>query len=476
MGKAFRGLGFCVVGIALFLMVPGCTRYRTGAEKMMTIYRQGQIDECCLLMDQPAMKDFCDKNEDRLIWLMERGKVLHDAGRYKESNLALIAADKLLDQYDQSAKVSVSQEATAAMLDQTTRTYMGTPADRILVSTYIAVNYFASGDFENARVYTRRSHDRQVEALQENAAQLEKAQKEWEKQVAKRPKAKPTTSPVVAPAIEQDDDEFKSWVSPAYADYANPMASYLSGVLSIATDDLTNARVDLQKTCAMVPENRFVQQDLNLLDQPRDDQTVFVLFENGMGPELKEKRYTYATPWTGVSVLALPNLSFNRCDVSAVQVTGGGITCQTERLASLNSILATEFKSRFKMILIRTITSLMVKEAATATGAEVGRQNNNVFVQLIFLIGGSIWKASTANSDLRMWRTLPAEIQLARCARPKDGVMQITLVTTNGVAGPTTTVQVPDTAASMILVRSVNSQHLRCTVSPLTPAEMMVSR
>lgn len=144
----------------------------------------------------------------------------------------------------------------------------GADYDRIMESTYRALNYLQLGKFDEARVEMNRALDRQRDAVTRNAARIEKAQ-----QAAKDSAAnggydanRAQQNPHYRAQYQQTYgalDGFKF-----YSQYVNPFATYLQGLCLMArpqsASDYESARVDFERVRAMIGDDPYIVADCDL--------------------------------------------------------------------------------------------------------------------------------------------------------------------------------------------------------------------
>lgn len=107
-------------------------------------------------------------SSDRLLYLLEKGLILHESGDYAGSTRELLAAVDYLDDYDY---VSLGSEAKALLANDWAKRYTGEYSERLWVHSYLMMNFLALGKFDSAAVEARRALARIAEhggALEED--------------------------------------------------------------------------------------------------------------------------------------------------------------------------------------------------------------------------------------------------------------------------------------------------------------------
>ena len=100
---------------------------------------------------------------------------------------------------------------------------------------------------------------------------------------------------------------------------------------------------------------------------------------------------------------------------SYIDVKSGDDFVATETFANIDAVVATEFKKDLPAIQTRAIASAIIKTLTQYKLKEEYGAVGDIF---------AIFQAVTTGSDTRMW-TLPKNIQVAKVAMPKDGVLEL---------------------------------------------------
>ena len=94
-------------------------------------------------------------SKSNLLYLFERGWILHTAGRWEESNQAFEAAEQRADELFTR---SISREALALATTDLALPYRGMPYELQVVQYYRALNYLALGQPQEALVEARKAN------------------------------------------------------------------------------------------------------------------------------------------------------------------------------------------------------------------------------------------------------------------------------------------------------------------------------
>ena len=92
-------------------------------------------------------------SNDRLLYFMDQGLLFHYAGDYQSSLKNLEKAEDLVDELYAR---SVTNEAASLLINDLVRPYRGRRHERVLLHQFIALNYLANNQYDEALVETRK--------------------------------------------------------------------------------------------------------------------------------------------------------------------------------------------------------------------------------------------------------------------------------------------------------------------------------
>jgi hypothetical protein len=181
---------------------------------------------------------------------------------------------------------------------------------------------------------------------------------------------------------------------------------------------------------------------------------VYVLFETGTAPFREQIRIDIPVilVTNGLSYVgaAFPKIKTVADYAPALTVTAGAESYPTSVIASMDSVVAQDFKNEWPTILTKTLISTATK---AITQAIIQKQLNDQG-GMAGLVGGlamGALNASTNIADTRTWRTLPKQFQYARLPVPAD--RQLTL----SAAGNTQVVAVEPGRINVVYVKSTGT-------------------
>ncbi len=460
---------FCALLAAMAFA--GCSS--TDVSAMVTPYRAGDFAAAA-----EAAKAFDGDDDEDGIWiLMNKGKILMDAGQWKEG---LAAYQECTAQLDALAK-SIGEEgastsggggaAANTYGDDRAMTYTGTIYDTVMLEAYagLAAAALKPGDVS---AHQKRMQDRQQEALQQQAdhqAAREAARAEAVKEVNgkltgeyKDKKGKKRKQAELVGEFETEATGLgcASAFSGSRTRAATmiPAAVYFSGVAAYCSGNQQAFSMSASELCSLDCVKSEVDLALGTgLSGPR----TFIIFDNGLGA-WKSEAFIGGTHFNNVKGVPFAqlniDLSSNRAD--GLKVNGAN----TRPICDMNAIRALEYRELLPVATARAMRSWVTKQVTKAVGAglAVGSDNRDTqMVGLAIFLAGAIAEAS-AGADLRCWETLPAEVQGLAIDTPADGNIKLQLV------GDGTAIQrkVAPGQNNIVFVRSLRKGHIVATALP----------
>jgi hypothetical protein len=365
---------------------------------------------------------------ENLLWAMQMGCLERIRQNHQESTEYFDRSEEMLKYFDYQNK-AVDSVAAIAVSDNVVP-YLGEEYDGIMVNTYKALNFMVLGQEDLARVEFNRALDRQRIATEKFAKELQKLKKEIEQQQKKEKSQvkRNIENPKVKQAIEKKYPGLYEFE--AYADFVNPFTTYIAGVFFNLVGDHSKAAPLLKQSYGMVSDNEYIAEDLAVTERILDGQeelkdTLWVIFENGLGPIKKEFRVdlplflvTSKVKYVGI---ALPKLAFREQAYPYLSIKAAGNNCTTQLVADMDRVVQTEFSKDFQGILTRAIISATAKALTQYAFEEAGGEGGAI-ASIIF----AVYSFATTAADVRIWTTLPKDFQVARLPIPDDRLVTIT--------------------------------------------------
>lgn len=408
--------------IVLFLfIIAGCNAPKNNLAKFNQYFRGCNLDESLEFAKSKISDNKTPKGED-LLWSLQVGAVDRLKKNYQESNKYFDSSEEMLNYFDyQNAALD---SAASVVVNENIIPYIGQKYDGIMVNTYKALNFMALGDNDLARVEFNRALDRQRRAKETYTKEIAKLKEEIDREDAKKDsRAKQSVeNPEIEKILTENYPglyEFK-----AYPDFVNPFTNYMAGIFFNLIGDSTKAFTFIKEAYGMVSDNKYVADDLALTEKVLDGQgqikdTVWVIFENGMGPVKEEFRVDLplfvATEKVKYVGFALPKLTFREQAYPYLIVRAADETYNTQTVANMDRVIQTEFSKDFKAILTRAIISTTAKAVAQYA---LDKQGDSKAKLMSFVVAA--YSFATTAADVRIWTSLPKNFQVARLPIPAD--------------------------------------------------------
>lgn len=371
-------------GLVLLSLIAltGCaTDYVGRTRAIRTAYESHDDRRALELIDEELEEG---ARNDELLLLLDKGMVLHAAGRWEESIQVLAKADRLSQQLD---AISISEEAGALLANERHRAYRGEDFEKLMISTLQALNYAQLGKDEDALVEVRRVNERIRKMVAEEG-------KPYEQLAIAR---------YLGGVLYEDQREWDS----AFIDYqeAAKLHPELGGLaeplLRLARKTgRTDVYEALQKRYPSIREAEL---------GPGDGQLV-VIIEAGRSPQKEQDQVRHRRGGV-VELVAVPRFR-DRGAPAQTRLRIGERELTAIPMTSLTAVAKLHLNDRVGRILAQALASATVKAGVAAGVGSLTRSQEIGLLTFLVL--------SAANqADLRSWLSLPAEFQVARAPLPK---------------------------------------------------------
>jgi hypothetical protein len=417
---------FAILTLLNLSFSTGCNAPKDNLKVFNTSFEASNYDNSALFAQQKIGRQKNPAGED-LLWALQLATVERIRQNYPKSTEYFDKAEDMLKYYDEQFKGGDIVGSTA--VNENVIPYRGEEYDGVMVNTYKALNFMAEGKMDLARVEFNRALDRQRRAKEKFVEEINKLNAEMEKNQQQNAMAKSTAeSQTTHDLLAQKYPNLYNFQ--AYPDFVNPFATYLAGVYFNLIGDHTKAVDLLKESYGMVSGNPFIAEDLSVTEGVlggggRLENTVWVIFENGLGPVKEEFRIDLplfiATSQVKYVGIALPKLEFRNQAYPYLLVNSDGKEYMTLPVADMDRVVQTEFSKDYPGILIRAIISATAKAVAQYA---IQQQGGDAATMMSFAVAAYSF-ASTA-ADVRIWTALPKDFQVARFPKPKNGKLKIT--------------------------------------------------
>lgn len=133
---------------AVLVFAAGCST--PSIEAARENFYRGRLPQAysVLAKEEPA-----EEHIDYVLYMMERGMILHASGRWEDSSVDWIAASDRLTQLE---TYSVSKGAASLVVNDSVQPFRGAPYERTLLHAMTALNHFGVANWDDAAVEARR--------------------------------------------------------------------------------------------------------------------------------------------------------------------------------------------------------------------------------------------------------------------------------------------------------------------------------
>jgi len=372
-----------------------------------------------------------------LLYHLELGMLLRLDGRYEESQKSWKTAAEQAQPAEQSIEddvVNLLKGASSYVVNDRLRAYPGYDYEKVMLLTHIALNYLAMGDFGQARVAIKQTHE--LEALIAEARSKEVAEVE---EKAKKRGARTSFKELNGYPVETIDNPE---VNALKNGYQSALSHYLAGFVYEALGEPGLAAPGYRLANELQPNQPLLEEALRDLDRragARDDGLTDVLFVIGSGtaPALQSRQFRLPVPagkGLAVVVASFPVMAATGLSRPWSQLAfDGGPALAAAPITSIDLMARRRLSDDMPGIMLRTSvragTRALLQAGLQQGGDRGDRHAAAAGIAALAIAAGSIL---TEKADERTWRTLPSEISIAR-ARVPSGVHTVTLLTPEGV-------------------------------------------
>jgi hypothetical protein len=364
-----------------------------------------------------------------LLYYFELGELERLRNRYDESQKAWMAADVRVQDWERTAATNPDKlvgNVASVLINDKARPYEGHDYEKVMLTTRLTLDHLARGDFDTARVDIKRTHEREavIAALREQ--ELRKTEEEAKKHGVKMGFKELNGYPVQT----IDNPE----VNALRNSYQSAFSHYLAGFVYEALGEPSLAAAGYRQAIELQPNQPLLEQALAGLDArtgARDDgyTDVLIVVESGTAPARKSQQFNLPFPYKD-RMLIVP-VSFPVIAPAQPAYMPGQLQIEGEAPIDVVAITSIDLMARKALqeempgILLRGIIRSTAKSVAQY---QAGKNDESGLAAFAMAIGSII----TESADERGWRSLPAQIAIAR-ARIPSGEHTITLQTPEGV-------------------------------------------
>ena len=380
------------------------------------------------------MLDANNRTSKDLLYYLERGMLERLAERYPDSQKSWSAANQRI-QTEISVREAMGNAASYLIGDQL-RAYEGHDYEKVMLLTYMALNQLAMGDFDNARVVIKQTHELEAVIGAQRAKQITAVEEQ-----ARRKGSRTGFKELNGYPVETIDNPA---VNALRNSYQSALAHYLAGFIYESLGEGSLAAPGYRFANELQPNQPLLEEALRGLDQrllastrSEDDGMTDVLFVIGSGsaPAIHSRQFRAPVFIQGRMVfaaLSVPVMSQTAFAPAPTLLAVGDRSLPVAPLASIDLMARRSLKDDMPSIMlrasIRATTNAAVQYQSQRAMSDAGDRSALVGLAGLLVSTGA---ALLEHADDRTWRTLPSEISIARARLPR-GVHTVTLSTPDG--------------------------------------------
>lgn len=415
--------------LTLSAALTGCASMQSHDKLASDVQSAGRTGGIPAALAQLEASAKSEDDKTALLYNLERGELLRMDRRYEDSTNAFLLADIKVKEWEETAKTDPSKlmgTVGAALISERLKNYEGQDYEKVWLTTRLAMNRVALGDFENARVDIKRTHEREAIIAEFRSKETLAAEEEAKSKGAAAGGKELNGYPVET----LNDPEVLALKN----GYQNALSHYLAGFMYEVLGESGLAAPGYRKAIELKPETGVLEEGLRGLDNrtsftwKRRQRMTDVLFvvEAGDAPARKPKAFQLPVP-TGRGMV-LTSISYPVIEPSKdpllTTLSAAGTDLKLEKVVDVNVMARRALKDEMPGMVLRGVTRAVAK----------GVMQNELQKRggLVGGLIGAVASAATEVADDRMWRMLPGRVYIARGYLPPGEHV----VTVNGRALP----------------------------------------
>lgn len=415
--------------LTLSAALTGCASMQSHDKLASDVQSAGRTGGIPAALAQLEASAKSEDDKTALLYNLERGELLRMDRRYEDSTNAFLLADIKVKEWEETAKTNPTKlmgTVGAALISERLKNYEGQDYEKVWLTTRLAMNRVALGDFENARVDIKRTHEREAIIAEFRSKETLAAEEEAKSKGAAAGGKELNGYPVET----LNDPEVLALKN----GYQNALSHYLAGFMYEVLGESGLAAPGYRKAIELKPETGVLEEGLRGLDNrtsftwKRRQRMTDVLFvvEAGDAPARKPKAFTIPVP-TGRGMVTA-SISYPVIEPSTdpllTTLSAAGTDLKLEKVVDVNVMARRALKDEMPGMVLRGVTRAIAKGVMQNELQKGGG--------LVGGLIGAVASAATEVADDRMWRMLPGRVYIARGYLPPGEHV----VTVNGRALP----------------------------------------
>jgi hypothetical protein len=404
------------VAAVLLAALSGCATFRSydsELSKTINLAAGGNVDG--------AIRQLESNNKRRskdLLYYLELGELQRLNRRYDESEKAWMSADAQVQAWEKTALTNPEKllgGVTSVVLNDKTMPYEGHDYEKVMLTTRLALDRLAGGDFDAARIDIKRTHEREAVIAELRKKQVQKTEEEARKRGSKTSFKELNGYPV------QTIDNAE--VNALKNSYESAFSHYLAGFVYETLGEPSLAAAGYRQAIELQPNRPQLEEALAGLDARTDARAdgytdVLFVLESGTAPARQSKQFTLPFPYRDrllfVSV-SFPVIAPTQPAFMPAQLQiRGEAPISTTVITDIDLMARKALQEEMPGIVLRGIIRSSSKAVAQYEASKNDQSGLGTLAGFAIAVGSMV----TESADERTWRSLPARIAIARARIP----------------------------------------------------------
>lgn len=424
--------------LLVVLICSGCATFRSYDDEMrspLSLAAAGRPDAAAT-----SLRKVNKRSDQDLLYFMELGELERLGAHYGESTTAWSQADRQVRDWEARAKVDPTRTAGAALsylLNDKVRPYEGEDYEKVMLTLRMAMNFLAQGDWDNARVAIRQTHEREGVIAQVRDNQYRQID-----QQAQREGARTSVRDLNGYPVQTIDNPE---VNALRNSYQSAFSHYLAGFVYEALGEGSLAAAGYRQAIELRPDTTLLEDALAGLDArvaaPDDGESdVLIAVETGLVPAKVSQQFPLPIPVNRRLVLvpvSFPVLREVERGRTPASLRVDDLALHPVPVTSVDLMARRALKDEMPGIMLRGFVRSSAKAVAQYQLQRQAdqRQHRHDSAEALALnvaaLAAMLGSVITESADERAWRSLPASISIAR-AKLSRGTHRISVPTAAG--------------------------------------------
>jgi hypothetical protein len=395
---------FCILAIIALVFV-GCAPSLQFYPQMNQCLQNRQYDAALKLIDQNKAGY---SQHNAVLFYLDQGLVAHYGGYYERSNQALSKADSLMQEL---YTTSISQTAATFLINDNAYPYRGEDFESALVNLFMAINYAAMQQWDDALVEARKV-DAKLNMFNTQYGANEKNAYEEDAFIR-------FLMGVLYEADGEVNDAFISYRKAEEIYRGTYRRLYGLGPPELLLDKYVYTAKDLHFNKEIRSLRRiYPRLSVPIRRKSSETGTVYLIHYNGFGAQKVPKFFLARMPDRYVLKLPYPVFQDSPCRTVSSKVilnevkSGRSYMLRTVAVENISGIARLNLHNRITRIKLKAFARITAKYIACK---EAEKKSNNPELTRILCQAGIL---GSEQADTRHWRTLPAQIRMGEAILP----------------------------------------------------------